>query len=71
MAQSTVIVTGASSGIGLEFVKQFLSRDDKVIALVRQAASSATGVDVLSGLTGDLEIVTGCDVASDSIKVSR
>jgi len=36
----TVLVTGASQGIGLEFVRQYLSRGCQVIATSRQAAKS-------------------------------
>jgi NAD(P)-dependent dehydrogenase (short-subunit alcohol dehydrogenase family) len=32
---ATVVITGANRGIGLEFVKQYLAKGDKVIALCR------------------------------------
>jgi NAD(P)-dependent dehydrogenase (short-subunit alcohol dehydrogenase family) len=35
---TTVIVTGANRGIGLEYCKQFLARGDQVIALCRQTS---------------------------------
>ena len=35
---ATVVVTGANRGIGLEFVKQYLAKGDKVIALCRNTS---------------------------------
>lgn len=35
---STVVITGANRGMGLEFVKQYLAKGDKVIALCRNSS---------------------------------
>lgn len=35
---ATVVITGANRGIGLEFVKQYLAKGDKVIALCRNTS---------------------------------
>ena len=47
---ATVVITGANRGIGLEFVKQYLAKGDKVIALCRNTSdelsqSDATVID--------------------------
>jgi NAD(P)-dependent dehydrogenase (short-subunit alcohol dehydrogenase family) len=47
---ATVVVTGANRGIGLEFVKQYIAKGDKVIALCRNTSdelsqSSAKVID--------------------------
>ena len=47
---ATVVITGANRGIGLEFVKQYLAKGDKVIALCRNTSdelsqSEATVID--------------------------
>ena len=42
------IVTGASSGLGLELVKQLGARGDKIFATCRKRESSATGIDQIS-----------------------
>lgn len=49
-----VLVTGASSGIGLEFAKQFAARGDQVIAAVRQWPKDQAHAG--------FEIVEGADV---------
>merc|ERR1712216_540689 len=64
---STWVITGASSGIGLHLVKQVAARGDKVFALVRKKASSATGVDLISAVDGDVTIIEGIDVAQDGV----
>jgi len=63
----TYLITGASSGIGLELVKQLTSRGDKVFATCRKRESSSTGVDIISSLTGDITILEGIDVADDGV----
>lgn len=63
----TYLITGASSGIGLELVKQLTSRGDKVFATCRKRESSATGVDIISSLPGDITILEGIDVADDGV----
>jgi len=66
----TYVVTGASSGIGLEMVKQLAARGDKVYATCRKKASSATGVDLISEVAGDVTIIEGVDVATDDCKAA-
>jgi NAD(P)-dependent dehydrogenase (short-subunit alcohol dehydrogenase family) len=46
---ATVVVTGANRGIGLEFVKQYLAKGDKVIALCRNTSDelSQSGAKVI------------------------
>lgn len=63
----TVVITGCSSGLGLEMVKQFAARGDKVFATCRKKESSASGKDSISELTGDITIIEGVDVAQDDV----
>jgi NAD(P)-dependent dehydrogenase (short-subunit alcohol dehydrogenase family) len=46
---ATVVITGANRGIGLEFVKQYLAKGDKVIALCRNTSDelSKSGAKVI------------------------
>ncbi|AGH45292.1 SDR family oxidoreductase [Paraglaciecola psychrophila] len=53
---ATVVVTGANRGIGLEFVKQYLAKGDKVIALCRNTS------DELS--QSDAKVIDKVDVSS-------
>lgn len=58
----TVVVTGASRGIGLSFCQQCLERGMKVYAICR------TPTDALKAL--DVEVIDQCDVANEAaIKV--
>lgn len=71
-ATTTFLVTGASSGIGLELVKQIAtaSENNQVIATVRQRKSSQTGVDEISKLASaqnNITILEGIDVSNDSV----
>ena len=65
--QLTWVITGASSGIGLEGVKQVAARGDKVFATCRKKASSASGVDAISAISGDVTIIEGVDIADDGV----
>ncbi|KAG7667227.1 putative C-factor [Nannochloris sp. 'desiccata'] len=56
----TVIVTGASRGIGLEFVKQLASKGNKVVAACRQPDAAK---EKLQQIEGEIAI-TQLDVAS-------
>lgn len=55
---STVLVTGANRGIGLEFCRQHQQRGDQVIAVCRQSS------DALSAL--DLRVESGIDLIDES-----
>lgn len=63
----TYVVTGASSGIGLEIVTQLAARGGKVFATCRTKESSATGEDQISAVAGDVTVIEGIDVATDDV----
>ena len=68
--ESTVLVVGASRGLGLEFVRQLLSKGSYVIATYRssQPPKDLKTLEASSG--GRLQLVV-CDVASsDSIRAA-
>lgn len=65
--KQTVVVTGATAGIGLDLVKTLAARGDKVFALVRKRAASWSGVDEISKVVGDVTIIEGVDVAKDGV----
>jgi NAD(P)-dependent dehydrogenase (short-subunit alcohol dehydrogenase family) len=46
---ATVVITGANRGIGLEFVKQYIAKGDKVIALCRNSSDelNQTGAQII------------------------
>nr|WP_136252088.1 SDR family oxidoreductase [Ningiella ruwaisensis] len=54
-----VVIVGANRGIGLEFVKQYVSSGARVVALCRKAS------DALRAL--DCEIIEGVDASDDAI----
>jgi tubulin alpha len=64
----TYVVTGTSSGIGLEIVKQLAARGDKVFATCRKKVGSASGVDAISAVAGDVTIIEDIDVTTDDCK---
>ena len=63
----TYVVTGASGGIGLATVTALAARGDKVFATVRKRESTATGVDNISKVQGDVTVIEGIDVCSDDV----
>lgn len=56
-----IVITGANRGIGLELARQYLQRDDEVIAGVRHPDEATE----LSALPGKLTVLP-CDVADDA-----
>lgn len=68
---TTWLILGASRGIGLEFVRQLLARDERIIATVREPrAEHASGLWGQAGSDhGRCQMYT-CDVLSEqSIEV--
>jgi len=59
---STVVITGANRGIGLELARQFKQRGDEVVAACRKSSDGLVKLEV--------EVVEGVDVADDAA-VSR
>ncbi len=55
---STVLITGANRGIGLEFCRQLTARGDTVIAACRKPSEALAALPV--------EIIDGVDVADDA-----
>ena len=55
---STVFVTGANRGIGLEYCRQLQQRGDQVIAVCRQSSPELDAIDV--------EIESGVDLANEA-----
>ena len=51
LSGNTVLITGGSSGIGLEIAKQFLKRDNKVIITGRNEQKLQKAQEQLEGLT--------------------
>lgn len=63
----TYVVTGASSGIGLELVRQLAARGDRVYATVRSKTSSVSKTDEISSISGNVTIIEGVDVTEDNV----
>jgi NAD(P)-dependent dehydrogenase (short-subunit alcohol dehydrogenase family) len=59
-----IVVTGASRGIGLELVRQYLGRGDAVVAACR-SPDGATALHALGREYGDRLRVLACDVGDD------
>ena len=55
---STVLVTGANRGIGLEYCRQLQQRGDQVIAVCRQSSPELDAIDV--------EIESGVDLINEA-----
>lgn len=60
-----VVITGANRGIGLEFVRQYLERGNRVDAGVRHPESARELSALAAGAGGRLRILP-CDIADDS-----
>jgi NAD(P)-dependent dehydrogenase (short-subunit alcohol dehydrogenase family) len=54
---STICITGANRGIGLEMARQFKDRGDHVVAACREASEELSTLDV--------EVIEGIDVTDD------
>ena len=67
---NTYLVTGASSGLGLEIVTELVARGDKVFVTCRKKSSSVTGIDRISKVVGDVTIIEGIDVALNDCKAA-
>ena len=64
----SLLITGASRGLGLEFTRQYLEAGDNVIATVR-AASDQTPLQALKARFGDQLTLVTLDVTDQqSIK---
>jgi len=72
MSMGNVLITGVSSGVGLELCKQILEADPKnvVYGTVRSRAGSASKKDLISELEaankGRLIVVEGVDIGKDA-----
>lgn len=66
-----IVVTGASRGIGLEYVRQWAQRGDRVFALARDPSRSTELMD-LAGRFPDTLVPVPCDVADEpSVEAAR
>jgi len=62
---STVLVTGANRGIGLELVRQYVAGGDQVIAVCRDPARAKALADIAAGSDGRVTI-EAADVGDDA-----
>lgn len=71
MTGQTIVVTGANRGIGLEFVRLFLDRGDRVIGLCRQAGDDlpTTGAEIVEGV--DVGTAQGPETAARALEGER
>jgi NAD(P)-dependent dehydrogenase (short-subunit alcohol dehydrogenase family) len=60
-----LVVTGANRGIGLEFVKQYLARGERVVAAVRSPRSDDALAALAAAHPGQLRVLA-CDVGDDA-----
>jgi NAD(P)-dependent dehydrogenase (short-subunit alcohol dehydrogenase family) len=60
-----VVVTGANRGIGLEFVRQYLARGERVAAAVRDPATAGALLALGDAHPGALRVLA-CDVGDDA-----
>ncbi len=60
-----ILITGASRGLGLEFIRQWLVRGDRVVALARRPETSV-GLSALVGKHKESLRAVACDVADDA-----
>jgi NAD(P)-dependent dehydrogenase (short-subunit alcohol dehydrogenase family) len=62
---STVLVTGANRGIGLEFVRQYAEAGDEVLAVCRNPAAARDLAAIAKACDGRVRVLAG-DVADDA-----
>jgi NAD(P)-dependent dehydrogenase (short-subunit alcohol dehydrogenase family) len=60
-----IVVTGANRGIGLEFVRQYLARGERVVGAVRDPASAEALHALGAAHPGRLRVLA-CDVGDDA-----
>jgi NAD(P)-dependent dehydrogenase (short-subunit alcohol dehydrogenase family) len=60
-----ILITGASRGLGLEFIRQWLARGDRVVALARRPETSV-GLSALVGKHKESLRAVTCDVSDDA-----
>lgn len=66
-----IVVTGASRGLGLEYVRQWAERGERVFALTRDPAGS-TDLRGLAGRFSDAVVPLPCDVTDpESVETAR
>ncbi|HEY3061422.1 MAG TPA: SDR family oxidoreductase [Chloroflexota bacterium] len=68
---AVVLITGCSSGFGVEFAAAFARRGDSVVATMRDVARSAALLDRLGGLSVDVRTLDVTDASSIQGLVSQ